>query len=70
MSHAVERRGGGGGRNPSPSPPPWLLPRKRNTWGVSSPQLPGAEAAAAAPARPAAEKGPTGSRAASGWICL
>lgn len=39
-SHAVERRGGGGGRNPSPSPPPQLLPRKRNTWGVSSPPLP------------------------------
>lgn len=41
-SHAVERRGGGGGRNPSPSPPPWLLPRKRNTWGVSSAPLPSA----------------------------
>lgn len=75
----MERRGGGGGRNPSPSPPPWLLPRKRDTWGVSSPSLPSSRLASpprrSAPRSrsrrcgtrpPRGREGPAGSRAASG----
>lgn len=54
----MERRGGGGGgRNPSPSPPPWLLPRKSHTWGVSSlPSL----SPPPSPPLPAAEQRPPG----------